>query len=57
MIDGMVVVVVGLVLPHSFLPAGESCSEVMVLAVRFQNRVSLAKAVAGRRASNRKPLR
>src|ERR1700736_746705 len=33
--------------PHWFLPAGESCNEVIVLAVRFQNWVSFANAPVG----------
>jgi hypothetical protein len=35
------------------LPGGESCSDVIVLAVRFQNRVSFADAPAGTNAKKR----
>jgi hypothetical protein len=35
------------------LPAGESCSEVIVLAVRFQNLVSFASALIGSKAEIR----
>jgi len=52
MIDGMIAIIVGLVATHSFLPGGESCSEVMVSAVRFQNWVSLAEAPAGMKRQN-----
>ncbi len=44
MIDGMIAIIVGLVPAPLVLAGGESCSEVIVLAVRFQNRVSFAEA-------------
>src|ERR1700685_944804 len=36
--------------PHSFLPVGENCNDVIVLAVRFQNWVSFADALTGMNA-------